>query len=719
MPDLEERFHSLARTRAPDLWPEIERRNVVGTDAVPLPRRRWLAGLTAFAVAAAGLAFAARALWIAPTSDRSPTTPIGHRANGAIYFRVGGGDGPSWIEAVEPDGSGRRVMFDREAPMSQIAWSPDGSRLAYRNPTVGERGIYVADADGSDPVRLTDGINDGWPSWSPDGSRIVFASTRYDPSIEPCIPGADVTCPTDLYVMAADGSDVTRLTTDAAAEYRPVWSPDGERIAFVRALQGTRQGTGVASAIFTIRADGTEARQVSTGGNDVSRSWSFSPSWSPDGSRLAFAAFRNEAWGIWVVDAEGSEERKVLGGIGAWSAYEATWSPDGELIAFVGNPMGGDPGPDDALYVMRPDGTDIRLLADAPRYGGVGDIAWRPLRIGSSPPDRPATVDVEVSTIRGVAEFPSAVAAGEGGVWVTAPDQDDSGGGEVIRLDPFTGEIVARIPIRAAPGWEFGGAGLTVGGGVYTLGAVRAEDGGCCDGLVTRVDPATNAVADELVVSGITGGDLWVDGGTVFVLGFEAQGPGLELVKLDATTHEILWRVPVPGRWSQTVFVAGGSVWVLGTAPESNGPKPTTLYGFDPVTGALRHQVELPGPGLTPAVDGDAVWLRTDGGVQRLDPVAAMAVAPVQLGSGCCGGPVVPDGAGGVWVVSSPGGAVDPSIWHIDAAGTVDAAGTIGDRATFEQMLGQSYAFDPGTQTIWVQHYRDSVAPVRPMTVGA
>jgi TolB protein len=711
VPDLDERFRALARTRAPDLWPDIEHR-LTETPVAPEPPagRRLLAAAVALAVAAAGFTFVARALWTGPKQDRGATTPIGAKANGAIYFRVGGGDGPSWIEAIEPDGSGRRVVFDRGSPIAQIAWSPDGSRIAYQNRVVSERGIYVANADGSDPVRLTDGINDSWPSWSPDGSRIVFASTRYDPSIGLCEPaGADLLCPTDLYVMDAYGSGLERLTADPAPEYQPVWSPDGRSIAFVRAVQH-----GNATAIFAMDPSGGDVRQVSSGrgGSD------FSPSWSPDGTRLVFAAIRNEDRGIWVVGADGSGERLLM----PPDAYlsDPEWSPDGRLIAFVRDDAGSDL---NALWVVNADGTDRRQLADAPGYGVAGDIAWRPVPIGSSPtpsPAEPAAVDVAVSTTRGVAEFPSAVAVGEGGVWVTAPDQGDSGGGEVIRLDPFTGEIVARIPVRAAPGWEFGGAGLTVGGGgVWTLGVVRAEDGGCCDGLVTRVDPATNAVADELRVPGITEGDLWVDGGTVFVLGFEAKGPGLELVRVDAATHETSWRVPVPGQWSQTVFVAGGSVWVLGTAPDSHGPiEPTTLYAFDPTTGDLRHRVELPGPGFTPAVAGDAVWLRTDEGVLRFDPVTATAGEPVDLGSGCCGGPVVPDGVGGVWVVSTPGGATERSIWHIEPTGEVVAMGTIQDRDTFEQMLGQSYAFDPQTQTIWVGHYQDSVAQVRLATTA-
>ncbi len=359
----------------------------------------------------------------------------------------------------------------------------------------------------------------------------------------------------------------------------------------------------------------------------------------------------------------------------------------------------------------------VALAVAAAGFGVAASALWSapsPHRSTTTP--EPASVEVDVSTVRGVAEFPSAVAVGEGGVWVTAPSQDGSDGGEVIRLDPETGEIVARIRIGAAPGWEFGGAGLAVGGGgVWTVGTARAEDGGCCDGLVSRIDPATNAVVDELRVPGMAGGDLWVDGDAVYVLGFQAHGPGLELARVEAATHETRWRVSVPGQWSQTVFVAGGSAWVLGTEPESRGPiEATSLYAFDPATGALRDRVDAPTSMFTPVVQGDGVWLRTDDGMQRFDPVTMRLGDPVSLGApGCCAGPFVLDGMGGAWLVASLNGDAGRWIWHLDPSGAVDAVGRVEDRDTFEQMLGQSFAFDPETQTIWVQHYRDSVARVR------
>jgi TolB protein len=647
-----------------------------------------------------------------PTDSPVPVPP---KANGPIYFRVGSGEGRSRIEAVEPDGSGQRIVFDEDLTrIAQIAWSPDGSRIAYQNPIASERGIYVANADGTDAARLTDGINDGWPSWSPDGTRIVFSSSSYDPAIELCRPaGADFACPTDIFVMDADGSNLTRLTQDPAPEYGAEWSPDGGRIAFVRADEHeTDTDIFVAPAIFTMAPDGTDVRQVSSarGGSDLQ------PSWSADGSRLAFTSIRNEDWGVWVVNADGSDEHRILGGVGAWFVFEADWSPDGELIAFAGNSIAGDYSPDDALYVMRPDGTGIELLAEAPGVGVAGDLAWRPLpeELPSAEPPAPATVEVRVTTTR-VAEFPSAVAVGEGGVWATSCCTDGSGGGEVTRLDPATGDVVARIPVRAVPGWDFGGAGLTVSSGsVWTYGSTQRPGGGCCDGIVSRIDPATNSIVDELVVVGITDGDLWVEGDAVYVLGFAAEGPGLDLTRLSATTHEIAWRVRVPGQWSQTVFVAGGSVWVLGTAPDAHGPvEVTTWYRLDPETGSLLGELRLPQSHSSYAVHEDTVWLRTEDGARLFDATTGELVGgPVEPGPGCCTGSFVSDGAGGVWVVSSPGAVIERSIWHIDPSGVVVASGAIEDDEAFDRMAGQSYAFDPETRTIWVQHYEDSVTRI-------
>ena len=379
MPELGQRFESFSRVRAPDLWPTVEDREPRPSLEPPRPRRV-LVVTVAFVVAVAGIGLAAVSFGGSERPTASGASGWIDVANGTIYFRVGGGDGGTQIESVEPDGSEQRVVFEGE-PMriAQISFSPDGTRIAYQNPIADERGIFVANPDGSDAVRMTEGANDAWPSWSPDGTRIVFSSTRYDPSIEPCEPdGADATCPTDLYTFDVDGSNITRLTSDPAAEYRARWSPMGDLIAFER---NTAPPPLMRPAIYTMNPDGTDVRQVSTGdgGSD------FWPSWSSDGSQIVFAAIRREDWGIWAVDADGSNERMILGGTGAGYVDNPVWSPDGTLIAFVGNLAIDDYSPDDALYVMRSDGSNVAPIADAPGIGVAGDIAWQPTRSTPTP----------------------------------------------------------------------------------------------------------------------------------------------------------------------------------------------------------------------------------------------------------------------------------------------------------------------------------------------
>ena len=463
MPDLDDRFRSLSRTRAPDLWSDIEGREVREARE-PATSRRVVAAVVAFVVAVAGIGFAALTFGGSErqTSTGTSGTAGGAKANGSIYFRVGGGDGGSRIESIEPDGTGQHVVFPEDSPVhySRIAFSPDGTRIAFDNFLEGEYGIETADPDGSDIVRLTDGVNDSWASWSPDGTKILFSSTRNDPSIEQCLPGFphEHGCPTDIYLMDADGSNVVRLTDDPASEYQPVWSPDGKRIAFARSLGDPQLSH---PAIFTMDPDGADVRQISSadGGSG------FWPSWSPNGSQLVFAAIRNEDWGIWVVDADGSNENQIFGGVGTGYVNNPVWSPDGSLIAFVGNPSIDDYSPDDALYVMRPDGTGITPLADAPGIGVAGDIAWQPIRapaeaVEPTPSMPPSTAQVVETFV--VGEDVRSVAYGEGSVWVAASNLDGTSAGRIVRIDPETHEVQADIPVEVIPTWVVGGGAMVV-----------------------------------------------------------------------------------------------------------------------------------------------------------------------------------------------------------------------------------------------------------------
>ena len=458
---LSDRFEALDATRSPDLWRSIENRELGPAPSMGTGHRRAAAAVVALAVAAGAIALAARAFIGMEAREPGATASVQPKANGVIWFRVGGGDGPSFVYEVRPDGSGQRLVFDSQPPrFSQIAWSPDGKRIAFVDPVVGRRGIYVSNPDGSDAQRLTEGVNDGWPSWSPDGTSIAFSSTRYDPSINVCEPGGDFRCPTDIYTVDADGGNVTRLTADPASEYQPQWSPDGSRIAFVQAFNGT------ATAIYVMETDGTGVRQVSSavGGSD------FSPSWSPDGKQIVFAAIRNEDWGIWVVNADGTDEHRIVGGVGAWHAEDPVWSPDGTLIAFVGNPSTPDYSPDDAVYVTRPDGSGIERLSnrDLDTYGVAGDIAWQPLVVGSSP-----SPSATIESTAGRCVHVEATGDFDGdGLSDRAVLYDDVPPGETCHQDvsPYL-----RIEVRFESGAGFDRA-------------FRYCGGGTCDGVFTSTD---------------------------------------------------------------------------------------------------------------------------------------------------------------------------------------------------------------------------------------
>jgi TolB protein len=158
----------------------------------------------------------ARPLVVRPGDERYPTfSPDGTR----LLFR-GDDDGiaPSGDEEIyvaRADGSEIVALTDDEALDSAPAWSPDGTQIAWESTRDGaDREIYVMDADGSHVRQLTDNaLHDEGPAWSPDGRLITF--TRSDT--------ADA--PGDVWVMYADGSDAAPLTSTPVIEESPDWQP--------------------------------------------------------------------------------------------------------------------------------------------------------------------------------------------------------------------------------------------------------------------------------------------------------------------------------------------------------------------------------------------------------------------------------------------------------------------------------------------------------------
>ncbi len=126
----------------------------------------------------------------------------------------------------------------------------------------------------------------------------------------------------EVHKMNADGSGVTRLTYSSDPKWLPSWSRDGSRVAFF-AYPGGNAGN---AEIYTMNADGSGLQRLT-----YNSSWDGHPTWSPDGTRIAFISDRSGGVQVWTMNADGSNQQQLTTGL-RYTAFPA-WSPDGTRIA--------------------------------------------------------------------------------------------------------------------------------------------------------------------------------------------------------------------------------------------------------------------------------------------------------------------------------------------------------------------------------------------------
>jgi len=317
-----------------------------------------------------------------------------------------------------------------------------------------------------------------------------------------------------------------------------------------------------------------------------------------------------------------------------------------------------------------------------------------------------------------VAEFPNAVAVGEGGVWISAPRNDGSGAGDVVRLDPSTGEVIARIPVDGLPGWETGGGGMAVGlGSVWVTGNIY-EGAGPDRTIVSQIDPATNEVADVIDLGPGYDADVAVDPSAIWILVFTRDHDTLEVVRLDPVTHEETARIPIDGIWSQEIFVGEGAIWVNAAQPH---PKYDDTVGASTLTRiyTATNEVTLALPGAefvesTDPADG-IVWAWTHDGLVPLDAATGDAVGDPVLSvrrSWAVGleEPILVDGTG-AWFYGYADDAASWVLSHMDLeTGEVTASAELGADTQGNRWWIVAAAVDPSSGVAWVVHYRDNVS---------
>lgn len=362
----------------PDLGPLIEREmqeiRPAGYSIADVARRRDQrrrnqrigSAIVALAIAVVPIG---GALWgLGRIRSNVPAEP-GSARNGRIVFVSPGDSGPDdRLYTVAADGSDLRQLADVHAEYP--AWSPDGSRvafddgsiIAFRDWTGAQGHIYILNADGTGLTQVTSGEGAEFtPAWSPDGTHVAFTARGQGGSL----PG--------IFTLDLATGAMQPVTANPYAGYldkEPGYSPDGTRIVFVRDRQLIEAGgSRDEEALFVVNVDGTGLRRLTSWDTAVGTA-----SWSPDGSTIVF---RRGIVGrapllprIFAIGADGKGmEPLTAANVGS---FWPSWSPDGTRIVFTR--YTGSSG-QFGLFTMDLDGSNLAPVTPA-TSSGQSEAAW-------------------------------------------------------------------------------------------------------------------------------------------------------------------------------------------------------------------------------------------------------------------------------------------------------------------------------------------------------
>lgn len=230
----------------------------------------------------------------------------------AFYFHTGRGSPSAPVRASSTDGDTQILrIVDDGASNFHIRPSSDGKWIAFDSNRDGERGVYLARADGSEVRRVSGAGHAAVPSWSPDGQWLAFVKAEPDKS------GT-----WNVWLLDLSTNEQRQVTTFSYGQpWGASWFPDGRRIAYSHEDRLiVRDLTTGATREFQSPEPGRLLR---------------TPAVSPDGTRIVYQVYRD---GVWLLDVEGGSARRILADP---TAEELAWDPEGRRIAFHSRRGGG------------------------------------------------------------------------------------------------------------------------------------------------------------------------------------------------------------------------------------------------------------------------------------------------------------------------------------------------------------------------------------------
>lgn len=237
------------------------------------------------------------------TSPAADVEPRWSPDGGMVLFSSPDDNQYNDLFVINADGSNRHLLLDW--PNSHewgAAWSPDGQHIAFTSEKDGNYQIYILPFDGGgEPINvMQDDKFYTYPDWSPDGKWLAFVSDRngnwdvWKLNIAECLDARLSGQNGDI-----DACQPQQLTDNLDDDFFPRWSPNGKNIAFSSRRQADRD-------IYVMDADGGNVTRLTTmPGNDSN------PIWALDGQAIIFSRRPQTNWDLFIMNADGSDVRQL------------------------------------------------------------------------------------------------------------------------------------------------------------------------------------------------------------------------------------------------------------------------------------------------------------------------------------------------------------------------------------------------------------------------